>query len=84
MANYDRERSPFGCTQAPYPRRGSGVVLFDYGNPWPAPGNFPPRDMMRDPHGEPRRSVAHQRQIATFFRTGEIIDVCGGDGCRPD
>ncbi len=85
MANYDRDRMPYGCTQAAYPRTGSGVVLYDFGNPWPAPGNRPPaRDMVGDPHERPRRSVAHQRQIANFFRTGEIIDVCGGDGCRPD
>jgi hypothetical protein len=85
MANYDRERMPYGCTQAAYPRRGSGVVLFDYNNPWPAPGNRPPTVMPPgDPHGRPRAAPHHQRQIATFFRTGEIVDVCGGDGCRPD
>ncbi len=85
MANYDRQRMPYGCTQAAYPRRGSGVVLFDFGNPWPAPGNRPPAsDPVGDPHERPRRSVPHQQQIANFFRTGEIIDVCGGDGCRPD
>ncbi len=85
MANYDRERMPFGCPQAAYPRRGSGVVLFDYGNPWPAPGNRPPMAVPQgDPHERPRRQVSHQQQIATFFRTGEIVDVCGGDGCRPE
>jgi hypothetical protein len=85
MANYDRERMPWGCTQAAYPRRGSGVVLYDFGNAWPTIGNHPPaRDMAGDPHESPRRSTVHQRQIANFFRTGEIIDVCGGDGCRPD
>jgi hypothetical protein len=85
MANYDRERSPWNCPPAPYPHRGSGVVLFDFGNPWPMPGNVTPtRSMVGDPHERPRRQEAHQRQIANFFRTGEIIDVCGGDGCRPD
>ena len=85
MANYDSQRMPYLCPPAAYPRRGSGVVLFDYGNPWPAPGNRPPREMAPgDPHGRPRAAVHHQRQIANFFRTGEIIDVCGGDGCRPD
>jgi len=85
LAHYDHERMPFGCTPAAYPRRGSGVVLFDYGNPWPRPGNIPPTEMPPgDPHGRPRAAPHHQRQIATFFRTGEIIDVCGGDGCRPD
>jgi hypothetical protein len=84
MANYDRERTPFGLTQAPYPRRGSGVVLYDFGNPWPAPGNIPPPDLNANPHGQPRQREWHQRQMVTFFRTGEIIDTCGGDGCRPD
>ena len=85
LANYDRTRMPWSCTPAAYPRRGSGVVLYDFGNPWPTPGNHPPmREMVGDPHERPRRSDVHQRQIANFFRTGEIIDVCGGDGCHPD
>lgn len=84
MQNYDAQRTPFGITQAPYPRRGSGVVLYDFGNPWPAPGNVPPPDLGANPHGLPRAREWHQRQMVTFFRTGEIIDTCGGDGCRPD
>ena len=84
MQNYDRERTPFGITQAPYPRRGSGVVLYDFGNAWPAPGNIPPAEVGANPHGLPRARDWHQRQMVTFFRTGEIIDTCGGDGCRPD
>lgn len=84
MDHYDDQRTPFGITQAPYPRRGSGVVLYNFGNPWPAPGNVPPPDRNDNPHGLPRQREWHQRQMVTFFRTGEIIDVCGGDGCRPD
>ncbi len=85
MQNYDDERSPFGITPTPYPHRGSGVVLYDYGNQWPPPGNRAPDDSIGpDPHGRPRREPWHQRQMVTFFRTGEIIDVCGGDGCHPD
>jgi hypothetical protein len=61
------------------------VVLYSYNNPWPALGNHPPaRDSLGDPHGRPRREAWHQRQMVTFFRTGEIIDVCGGNGCTPD
>ena len=52
--------------------------------PWPATGNVPPTDPPGDPHGLPRRLDAHNRQMDHFFRTGEIIDVCGGDGCHPD
>jgi hypothetical protein len=84
MDHYDDERTPFGITQAAYPRRGSGVVLYNFGNPWPAPGNVPPPDLGANPHGSPRSREWHQRQMVTFFRTGEIIDTCGGDGCRPD
>lgn len=85
MAHYDRDRTPFGITQQAYPHRGSAVVLYSYNNPWPAPGNVPPtRDMLGDPHGRPRREPWHQRQMVNFFRTGEVIDVCGGNGCTPD
>lgn len=82
---YDFERTPFELIPAEYPRVGSGIVLYDFGNPWPAAGNAPPlEDQLGDPHGRPRRLPAHNRQMDHFFRTGEIIDVCGGDGCRPD
>lgn len=85
MANYDRDRTPWSVTPQAYPYRGSGVVLYNFGNPWPAVGNQPPaRDMLGDPHSRPRRELWHQRQMVTFFRTGEIIDVCGGNGCTPD
>jgi hypothetical protein len=84
LANYDNERAVELVTPAPYPHRGSGVVLYSFGNPWPPAGNQPPKDSVGDPHGKPRRSDAHNRQMVEFFRTGQIIDVCGGDGCRPD
>lgn len=83
MENYDDERTVFGVTPASYPRVGSGVVLYDFGNAWPAPGNSPPTDGA-DPHGQPRRLPAHNAQMTHFFRTGVIVDVCGGDGCHPD
>jgi len=84
MANYDRDRSPWGLTPTPYPHMGSGLVLYDFGNPWPAFGNRPPMDSAGNPHGRPRQQIWHDRQLVTFLRTGQIIDVCGGDGCRPD
>ncbi|MBL8601118.1 MAG: hypothetical protein JNK72_04260 [Myxococcales bacterium] len=84
LENYDRTRMPFGLTPVRYPHRGSGLVLYDFGNPWPAPGNRPPTDTVGNPHGRPRQAVHHDRQLVTFLRTGEIVDVCGGDGCRPD
>ena len=83
MANYDKQRKvPLGTEQA-YPYRGSGVVLYNFGNPWPAAGNQHPQDSFGDPHSKPRRLDAHSQQMVNFFRTGEIIDVCGGDGCTP-
>ncbi len=84
MEPYDDERTPYGIVQQPYPRAGSGIVLFDFGNPWPEPGNHPPMDDVGDPHGSPRNLPAHNAQMDHFLRTGEIIDVCGGDGCHPD
>ncbi len=84
LANYDRDRQPWGLTPTAYPHRGSGVVLYDFGNPWPAIGNRPPMDTVGNPHGRPRQQTWHDRQLVTFLRTGEIVDVCGGDGCRPD
>lgn len=65
-----------------YPYTGSGVVLYDYGNPWPEPGNRPPADEMDDPHDLPRYEDAHNEQMVHFFRSGgEIIDVCEGAPC---
>ncbi|MFO0578545.1 MAG: hypothetical protein U1A78_31460 [Polyangia bacterium] len=83
MEHYDRQRSVPLVKEQTYPHRGSGIVLYDYGNPWPALGNVPAMDPPGDPHGKPRKEPAHNRQMVTFFRTGEIIDVCGGDGCSP-
>jgi hypothetical protein len=70
-------------TPAQYPRVGSGIVSYDFGNPWAKPGDLPPSDDVGDPHGKPRSLAWHNEQMFHFFRTGEIIDVCGGDGCTP-
>jgi len=71
-------------TPSPFPHKGSGLVNYDFGNPWPAPGNQPPNDVIGDPHGSPRNLAEHNQQMVHFWRTGEIIDVCGGDGCTPN
>jgi hypothetical protein len=84
MAHYDDQRSVFGVTEKPYPYRGSGIVLWHFGNPWPAIGNLPPMDPPGDPHGKPRQRDSHNDQMVHFLRTGEIIDVCGGMSCWPD
>lgn len=83
MAGYGK--AVYGAPLQPFPHQGSGIVLYDHGNPWPAPGNLPPlKDALGDPHGKPRKLAHHQAQMVHFFRTGEIKDVCGGDGCTPD
>ena len=41
-------------------------------------------DCCFDAHELPRRRDWHSDQMVHFFRNaGEIIDVCGGDGCTP-
>ena len=88
MANYDSEREVWGAPEVPYPHQGSALVLWDFGNPWPAPGsNLPPTISELagdDPHGKPRSNDQHNAQMVHFWRTGEVIDVCGGDGCTPE
>ena len=89
MENYDQERTVSLTEETPYPHQGSGIVLYNYGNPWPPPGNLSPdkyvgHDPGTDPHGYARSESFHNFQMAHFFRTGTIIDVCGGDGCTPD
>jgi hypothetical protein len=68
----------------PYPHTGSGLVNYTFGNPWPPPGPIPPDDEVGNPHGLPRALPEHNEQMLHFFRTGEIIDTCGGDGCTPN
>ncbi|GMV39447.1 MAG: hypothetical protein AMXMBFR64_11630 [Myxococcales bacterium] len=85
MAHYDTERVVQGAPEQPYPHVGSGVVLYQFGNPWPDEKvNTPPTSPVADPHELPRKLEHHNDQMVHFFRTGEIIDVCGGDGCTPD
>jgi hypothetical protein len=85
MAHYDPVRPVWGVGEQSYPYRGSGLVLWDFGNAWPAPGNHAPAaEAHPDPHELPRRQASHNVQMVHFLRTGEIIDVCGGDGCHPD
>ena len=82
MPEYGKEVSLVEPT--PYPHKGSGLVNYSFGNPWPPPGPVPPDDEIGDPHGLPRVLPEHNEQMLHFFRTGEIIDTCGGDGCTPN
>ncbi len=80
MANYPRDVDL--VDPQPYPYTGSGIVMYDFGNPWPEPGNHPPQSPMDDPHEFPRRTPAHQKQLAHYFHNdGEIIDVCDAGTC---
>jgi hypothetical protein len=42
MKNYDDERVIWGLEETPYPHSGSGVVLYDFDDAWPEPGNHVP------------------------------------------
>ncbi|MFW5966561.1 MAG: hypothetical protein ACOCV2_03530 [Persicimonas sp.] len=80
MENYGRDVGLVDETS--YPHTGSGLVLYDFGNPWPDRGNRPPDDEFGDPHGKPRDLADHSEQMVHFFENdGEIIDVCGGEPC---
>jgi hypothetical protein len=84
MAPYDSERTPYGITQTPYPHTGSGMILFDFGNPWPTGrANLPPSDPLPDPHPRIAEVTEAAELLRQFLDTGVIIDVCGGDGCTP-
>ena len=82
LENYDREiGEPWGVDVVSYPHEGSGIVMYDFGNPWPHLGNHPPEDELGDPHGLPRELPEHNEQMIDFFDTQQIIDVCGGEPC---
>jgi hypothetical protein len=89
MENYDSTREVSLADETPYPHAGSGIVLYDFGNPWPPIGNispdkFPEHEPGPDPHGKARSTAYHNLQLAHFLREGVIIDVCNGNGCTPD
>ena len=82
LENYDSERGqPWGVQTVEYDHEGSGIVNYDFGNPWPPAGNLPPDDALGDPHGLPRQLDEHNEQLVEFLDTGRIIDVCGGEPC---
>lgn len=96
MEGWGQDITHMGLNETPYtsngqPYKGSGVVIYDLGNAWPPLGNITPiidgtgvdANGLGDPHGIPRYFPAHQEQMMHFLETGgEIIDVCGGNGCN--
>lgn len=84
LENYDEQREPFDAETVSYPHAGSGTVLYDFGNPWPQPGNSPPSDDIGDPHGWLSTVDEHLLQVETFLRDGEIIDICDDAPCQFD
>ncbi len=37
-------KAVYGVKETPFPHKGSGLVNWSFGNPWPKPGNVPPAD----------------------------------------
>jgi len=74
-------RPLWGIEAVAYPHDGSALVNWDYGNPWPPAGAFPPQDDHGDPHGKPRKDPRYIEQMLHFFKTGVVKDVCGGKPC---
>ena len=69
-------RPVWGLETVPSGHVGSALVEFDYGLFEP-PENIPP-DPSTDPHESPRRDLAGQLQMHTFFQTGVIEHFCEG------
>ncbi|MCA1727517.1 MAG: hypothetical protein LC722_07675 [Actinobacteria bacterium] len=80
------EGFPRGTGEEILPWNGSALVYWDSGNYLPPNGNQPPRRDGGDPHEDPRRGRPGGDQKATFWLTGQIVDVMKGGPyllCRP-
>jgi hypothetical protein len=75
------------------PQTGSAIIPWDIGplrqqdgktmgTPWP-PADNRPNTLGQDPHDYViNNTPALRHQIATYLKTGQIVDVCGGRPCR--
>ncbi len=83
----------FGIPQiGSYPYDGSAIIYWDSGPPRdgvdgvfnpPLTNTYPTQG--RDPHGDPRGTVAAREQKSAFLQIGgKVIDVCGGTACHTD
>jgi hypothetical protein len=76
----------FGFQPARFGRasRGQSALVYwysaDRGNEVPPNGNVPPT-AGDDPHGDPRKDEAASDQVAHWFRTGLLRDVCSAGPC---
>ena len=83
-------RPVFGLEEVPYPASpAAAVVEVDFGIPDdPTPLDPPDGDPSQvdegNTHGWLRRFRPAQDQMVHFLRTGEMIDVCGGEPCVTD
>jgi hypothetical protein len=72
-----------------FPFGGSAIELWDSGpglTQAPPLAALPPAPSAtnHDPHEDPRYTPAAQRQLSDFLQPyGAVIDVCGGQPCRP-
>ncbi len=75
-----------------YPHIGSGLMAWDSG-PFPINGHAGtplqrldnlPQTQGYNPHSMPFRQADAQRQKAVFWRTGQIVNVCGALPCLGD
>jgi hypothetical protein len=75
---------------ARYPFGGSAIVIWDSG-----PGRVQPPPLTdtapqdsaanKDPHGDPRSTIAARTQKSNFLQpNGTVTDVCGGGPCHSD
>ena len=69
-------RDVWGLPVEPSGYVGSALVEWDYGIIEPFE-NRPPEGET-DPHGRPRKEAASLEQLDTFFRTGAVVNTCGG------
>jgi hypothetical protein len=62
-------------------RRGSYLVVWDFGTPTPPVGNLPNR-AGEDPHGKGRDQLEVLNLAQAFLERGELIDTCAGGPCQ--
>ena len=62
-------------------RRGSYLVVWDFGTPTPPVGNVPNR-AGEDPHGMGRDQLEVLTLAQAFLERGELVDTCAGGPCQ--